>query len=116
MEQYRIQEIEKSYLKTGCFNPKIVAYGSQILYEMEQDKIAMVEAISYLTDYVKYRKSIKETATGGELNCDFALDVLLKRVSKYSCPNALKKHLRTKENCPLKGDCKCETNNKNNNE
>ena len=48
MEKYRIQEIAKSY---PSFNPEIVAYGQQILYEMEMDLKAMKQAISYLSEY-----------------------------------------------------------------
>lgn len=108
MNKYRAEAIAETYLKTGLFKPDVVAYGNQILYEMEQDKIAMVQAIGYLMEYVEYRAETKQTPhTFGDQNCNFALDLLIKRVSKYSCPNNLKEHLRTKENCPLKEQCKC---------
>jgi len=35
----------QSYLKTGLFMPEKLAYGSQILYEVEQDNIAMKWAL-----------------------------------------------------------------------
>ncbi len=60
MEQYRIQQIAKSYPN---FNPEIVAYGKQIIYEMEMDLIAMKQAISYLSEYIEYRSEIKNTHT-----------------------------------------------------
>lgn len=104
MEQYRIQEIAKSY---PSFNPEIVSYGQQILYEMEMDLKAMKQAISYLSEYIKYRSEIKDTHTFGDNACNQALELLVKRVSEYSCPNTKKEQFKTKENCPLKENCKC---------
>ena len=104
MEQYRIQEIAKSY---PSFKPEIVAYGQQILYEMEMDLKAMKQAISYLSEYIEYRKGVKDTHTFGDNSCDQALELLVKRVSEYSCPNNKKEEYKTKTNCPLKENCKC---------
>ena len=104
MEQYRIQEIAKFY---SSFKPEIVAYGQQILYEMEMDLKAMKQAISYLSEYIEYRKWIKDTHTFGDNSCNQALELLVKRVSEYSCPNNKKKEYKTKNNCPLKENCKC---------
>ena len=104
MEQYRIQQIAKSY---PSFKPEIVSYGDQILYEMEMDLKAMVQAISYLSEYVEYRKSIRDTHTFGDNTCNQALELLIKRVSIYSCPNNKKEQFKTKANCPLKENCKC---------
>ena len=104
MEQYRIQQIAKSY---PSFKPEIVAYGDQILYEMEMDLKAMVQAISYLSEYIEYRKEIRDTHTFGDNTCNQALELLIKRVSVYSCPNNKKEEFKTKTNCPLKDKCKC---------
>jgi hypothetical protein len=104
MEKYRIQQIAKSY---PSFKPEIVAYGDQILYEMEMDLKAMVQAISYLSEYIEYRKGIKNTHTFGDNTCNQALELLIKRVSVYSCPNNKKEQFKTKTNCPLKENCKC---------
>jgi len=103
----RAKAIAEKYLKSGMFKPEIVAFGDQIAYEMEMDKRAMVEAISRLTEYLEYRNRIKDTHTFGDHDCDNALQILVKRVSEYSCPNGLKDEYKTKENCPLKDKCKC---------
>lgn len=107
MEQYRVQQVAESYLKTGLFKPDLVSYGNQILYEMEMDLKAMVQSISYLSEYIEYRKGIKDTHTFGDNSCNQALEILVKRVSEYSCPNNKKEHFKTKTNCPLKDNCKC---------
>lgn len=99
MEQYRIQQIAKSY---PSFKPEIVAYGDQILYEMEMDLKAMVQAISYLSEYIEYRKSIRDTHTFGDNTCNQALELLIKRVSIYSCPNNKRNSLKQKLTVRLK--------------
>lgn len=106
--KYRVEEISNRYTKSGMFNPEIVAYGSQILYEVEEDLKAMKFAIKYLSEYLKYREESKTTPhTFGDDDANKALVVLVKRVSVYSCPNSLKDEYKTKENCPLKEACKC---------
>lgn len=105
MEQYRIEEIAKSYT---VLKPQAVAYGNQILYEMEKDLEAMVQAISCLSEYIEYRKRTKESPhTVGDNSCNQALELLVKRVSEYSCPNDKKQEYKTLDNCPLKEKCKC---------
>jgi hypothetical protein len=103
MEKYRIQEIANHY---PSFSPEIVAYGQQILYEVEQDLIAMKFALSRMKDFLEYHE--KQEVKPIHFNTiKIGFDDLLKRVSEYSCPHNLKDHLRKKENCPLKDNCKC---------
>lgn len=104
---YRAEKIAEQYTKDGLFKPEIVAYGNQILYEMEMDKRAMVTAIMYLTSYLEYRSKHKAVHSFGDHDADLALQHLVKRVLIYSCPNPLKEHLRTPENCPAKSECTC---------
>lgn len=103
MEQYRIQEIAKSY---PSFKPEIVAYGQQILYEMEQDLRAMKWAISRMKEFIDYHEK-QEVKPSHYSTIKIGYDDLLKRVSEYSCPNSLKTELRNKSNCPLNENCKC---------
>lgn len=92
----RSQDVKNSYVETGVWNEesKSLLIGSQMAYEWEQDFIAMKQAVDYILN-------------GGFQGKIFAFDILMKRISEYSCPSALKEHLRTKENCPLKDKCKC---------
>ena len=105
----RIEAIAEAYTKNN-FNHEIVSYGNQILYEMEQDLKAMLWAIDYLSEYIRYREKTKTTPhTFGDNSANQALEVLIKRVAVYSCPSNLKDKYKTIENCPLKDKCKCLT-------
>lgn len=102
-KQYRIDAIAEAYTKDGLFNPEIVAYGSQILYEMEQDLYAMKWALNRIDEFLQVAS--KHNYFTGTLH--IAKDELLKRISKYSCPSNLKDEYKTIENCLLKEKCKC---------
>ena len=103
MKKYRIEAIAEAYTKDGLFKPEIVAYGNQILYEMEKDLNAMKWALNRIDEFLKVAE-VKGYFTG---TLYIAKDELLKRISKYSCPSNLKDEYKTKENCPLKDGCKC---------
>ena len=103
----RSTEVKESY-KSGFTSEKDLSIGDQMAYEWEQDFIAMKWAISYLSEYFEYRNKTKTTPhTFGDNTANQAFDVLLKRVSKYSCPSNLKDKYKTKEKCPLGDACKC---------
>ncbi len=101
--KYRIEEIADAYTKDGLFKPEIVAYGNQILYEMEKDLSAMKWALERICDFLKVANE-RNLFTG---TLHIAKDELLKRISKYSCPANLKDKYKTKERCPLGDGCKC---------
>lgn len=99
----RVEAIAKRYTKSGVFKPEIVQYGNQILYEVEQDLNAMKWAIKYLQRYIEYINTKGHPLeTFGDMSCKNALDVLVKRVSKYSCPN----NMKSGKECPLAAECK----------
>lgn len=102
MKNYRAEEIADRYIEHG-FNPEIVACGKQMLYEMQMDLRAMRWALKRITEFLEVAEENKYFV--GTLH--IAKDELLKRISEYSCPNSLKDHLKTAENCPLKDKCKC---------
>jgi len=92
----RHDDIRNKYTRHGgAWNNgnELFKVGEQMQYEWEKDFIAMKWAIDYLTN-------------GGLSGPQLALDTLLKRVSEYSCPSNKKQEYKTKENCPLKEDCK----------
>lgn len=103
MKKYRVESISEKYLKAG-FSPEIVKYGDQILYEMEQDLITMKQILSRISEFLEYNK---EKNVSCYSSIQIAYNDLLNRISKHSCPNNLKDHLKTNENCPLKENCKC---------
>ncbi len=98
----RCESFAKRYKKSGVFNPEIVNYGNQILYEVEQDLNAMKWAIQYLRMYFEYiEEKGKKLETFGDMDCKRAYDVLIKRVSEYSCPN----NYKSGKLCPLNDAC-----------
>lgn len=93
----RHDDVKKSYTQIGGLwdnENSMFQIGSQMKYEWEQDFIAMKQAVDYLLN-------------GGVQGKNFAFDVLVKRISEYSCPSNLKEQYKTKEKCPLKHKCKC---------
>ena len=95
----RYEDIRRKYTRHGGLwtdENKLFAVGEQMQYEWEQDFIAMRWAIDYLVN-------------GGKSGPQLALNVLLKRVSEFSCPCNLKDEYKTSEKCPLKNNCKCKT-------
>lgn len=97
----RTEAIARAYNKHG-FASEITECGNQILFEVEQDLHAMKWAISYLSEYIEYREKTKTTPhTFGDNSANQALEVLIKRVAEYSCPN----NLKAGNNCPLKDKC-----------
>jgi hypothetical protein len=105
--KYRVEAIAESYLKTGLFKPELVAYGNQILYEFEQDFIAMKWALKRMQSFLECKKGSKRKHIAGDNDIEIGFRDLLKRVSEYSCPNMKKEEYKTKENCPLGNECKC---------
>ena len=102
-KQYRIEAIAEAYTKDGLYKPERVAYGNQILYEMEQDLNAMKWALNRIDEFLGVAN--KHNYFTGTLH--IAKDELLKRISKYSCPSNLNDEYKAIENCPLKENCKC---------
>ena len=95
----RYEDIRKKYTRHGGLwtdENKLFAVGEQMQYEWEQDFIAMRWSIDYLVN-------------GGKSGPRLELNVLLKRVSEFSCPCNLKDEYKTSEKCPLKNNCKCKT-------
>lgn len=93
----RHEDVRNKYTRHGTpwtNENELFVVGEQMAFEWEKDFIAMKQAIDYLLN-------------GSVQGKNFAFDVLVKRISESSCPSALKEHLRTKENCPLKDKCKC---------
>jgi hypothetical protein len=105
--KYRVEAIAESYLKTGVFKPELVAYGNQILYEFEQDFIAMKWALYRMQEFLRCKEKYKRDFVSGDNDIEIGFRDLLKRVSEYNCPNMKKDEYKTKENCPLGNDCKC---------
>lgn len=103
----RAEAIANSYTQNGLFKPEIVSCGSQMVYEMEQDLIAMRWAISYLQEALQVQEKHSPNTPCGQNQIRQAFDVLVKRVSEYSCPSTLKEQHKTKETCPLKDNCRC---------
>lgn len=104
MKRYRIENIAESY--KSVLKPCAIEYGKQILYEVEEDLIAMNFALSRMKDFLEYHEK-QEVKPSHFSTIKIGFYELLKRVSEYSCPHNLKEHLRTKKNCPLKDNCKC---------
>lgn len=102
MKKYRIEQIAESYSNT-C-NKELLYYGSQILYEMEQDLTAMKWALSRMKDFIEANED-KHFPNFDLLKIGYK--ELLKRVSEFSCPSNLKYQYKTKEKCPLKSECRC---------
>jgi hypothetical protein len=105
--KYRVEAIAESYLKTGLFKPELVAYGIQILYEFEQDFIAMKWALYRMQEFLRCKKQYPREHVAGDNDIEIGFRDLLKRVSQYNCPNMKKDEYKTKENCPLGNECKC---------
>lgn len=105
--KYRVEAIAESYLKTGLFKPELVAYGNQILYEFEQDFIAMKWALYRMQEFLRCKKEYQREHVAGDNDIEIGFSELLKRISEYSCPNIKKDKYKTKENCPLGNECKC---------
>lgn len=101
----RLESIAQSYLKTGLFVPEKLAYGSQILYEVEQDNIAMKWALERMKEFLDANKDEQPTHKK-YMMIDIAYRDLLKRVSEYNCPSLLKDQHVTQEKCPLGNLCK----------
>ena len=101
-KKMRADEIAESYIKHG-FKPEIVACGAQMAYEMEMDLRAMKWALDRIIEFLEDAE--KHNYFTGTLH--IAKDELVKRISTYSCPSNLKDQYKTKDNCPLKKDCKC---------
>ena len=105
--KYRVEAIAESYLKSGLFKPELVAYGNQILYEFEQDFIAMKWALYRMQEFLRCKEKYPREHVAGDNDIEIGFRDLLKRVSEYNCPNMKKDEYKTKENCPLKDKCKC---------
>jgi len=105
--KYRVEAIAESYLKSGLFKPELVAYGNQILYEFEQDFIAMKWALYRMQEFLRCKEKYPREHAAGDNDIEIGFRDLLKRVSEYNCPNMKKDEYKTKENCPLKDKCKC---------
>jgi len=105
--KYRVEAIAESYLKTGVFKPELVAYGNQILYEFEQDFIAMKWALYRMQEFLRCKEKYKRDFVAGDNDIEIGFRDLLKRLSEYNCPNMKKDEYKTKDNCPLKDECKC---------
>ena len=101
----RVESMAQSYLKTGLFMPEKLAYGSQILYEVEQDNIAMKRALRAMKEFLDANKD-EEPRPKRYMIIDIAFRDLLKRVSEYNCPSLLKDQFVTQEKCPLESLCK----------
>lgn len=98
----RVEAIAKRYTKDGIFKPEIVQYGDQILYEVEQDLSAMKWAIKHLQRYIEYiNEKGNPLQAFGDMTCKNALDVLVNRVSQYSCPN----NMKSGKECPMGDAC-----------
>lgn len=108
--KYRVEAIAESYLKTGLFKPELVAYGNQILYEFEQDFIAMKWALYRMQNFLECKQKYPREHVAGDNDIEIGFRDLLKRVSEYNCPSMKKDEYKTKENCPLKDKCKCLNN------
>ena len=105
MKRYRIENIADSYNKV-LKDKSSVAYGDQILYEMEKDLKAMRWALEYMDEFLKANKRQNTNPPGIDL-IRMAFKDLLKRVSEYSCPMNQKDEYKTKEKCYLGEKCMC---------
>ena len=102
MKKYRIEQIAESY--SNVCNKELLTYGSQILYEMEQDLTAMKWALSRMKEFIEANED-KHLPNFDLLKIGYK--ELLKRVAEFSCPSNLKEQYKTKEKCPLKSECRC---------
>jgi len=104
---YRGQSISLHYEKTGLFKADLFTVGNQAMFEWEQDLTAMKSALFYLKEHIEQRGECGQPMEtelgikGYDMMLKKAYECLLKRISKYNCPNLN----RSGQDCPLKEKC-----------
>lgn len=107
IENSRAKNIKKAYVDTKSFKDTTdFECGSQIEYEIEEDLNTMKWAVEYLSEYLEYRDKKNIEITFGDKQCNNALNLLIERISQYSCISNLKPELRRRKKCKFKDKCK----------